>query len=80
VGRPCNPTSAVRVSAPFGLNRSSPEEHMPYKSSTFENVGPPPAWNRSSGPRLPSLELRANEARYFKNKYGHVFAVSPAPS
>src|SRR3989442_12017112 len=22
--------------------------------------------------------LRANEARYFKNKYGHVFAVEPA--
>src|ERR1700727_2182610 len=22
--------------------------------------------------------LRANEARYFKNKYGHVFSVSPA--
>ena len=22
--------------------------------------------------------LRANEARYFKNKYGHVFTVEPA--
>lgn len=22
--------------------------------------------------------LRANEARYFRNKYGHVFAVEPA--
>lgn len=32
-----------------------------------------------SSPVAPALAgLRANEARYFKNKYGHVFAVEPA--
>src|SRR5437868_1691307 len=32
-----------------------------------------------SSPVAPALAgLRANEARYFKNKYDHVFAVSPA--
>jgi hypothetical protein len=32
-----------------------------------------------SSPVGPALAgLRANEARYFKNKYGHTFAVSPA--
>ena len=32
-----------------------------------------------SSPVAPALAgLRANEARYFKNKYGHDFTVSPA--
>jgi hypothetical protein len=32
-----------------------------------------------SSPVAPALAgLRANEARYFKNKYGHVFTVDPA--
>ena len=32
-----------------------------------------------SSPVAPALAgLRANEARYFKNKYGHVFTVEPA--
>jgi hypothetical protein len=32
-----------------------------------------------SSPVAPALAgLRANEARYFRNKYGHVFTVSPA--
>jgi hypothetical protein len=32
-----------------------------------------------SSPAAPALAgLRANEARYFKNKYGHVFTVEPA--
>src|ERR1700755_3220920 len=32
-----------------------------------------------SSPVAPALAgLRANEARYFRNKFGHVFAVEPA--
>ncbi len=34
----------------------------------------------ASSPVAPALAgLRANEARYFKNKYAHVFEVEPAP-
>jgi hypothetical protein len=42
----------------------------------FENVS---AVGLESSPVAPALAgLRANEARYFRNKYDHVFAVSPA--
>src|SRR5271170_8529008 len=42
----------------------------------FENVS---AAGLESSPVAPALAgLRANEARYFKNKYDHVFAVEPA--
>jgi hypothetical protein len=42
----------------------------------FETVSPE---GLESSPVAPALAgLRANEARYFKNKYGHVFAVEPA--
>ena len=37
----------------------------------------PSAWSRRQW-RPRSLGLRANEARYFKNKYDHVFTVEPA--
>jgi hypothetical protein len=42
----------------------------------FENVS---AAGLESSPVAPALAgLRANEARYFKNKYDHVFTVEPA--
>ena len=42
----------------------------------FENVE---AAGLESSPVAPALAgLRANEARYFKNKYDHVFTVEPA--
>ncbi|HEY6492616.1 MAG TPA: phage tail protein [Trebonia sp.] len=48
---------------------------MPY-TVDFENVS---TIGLESSPVAGALAgLRANEARYFKNKYGHVFAVSPA--
>jgi len=41
----------------------------------FENVS---TVGLESSPVAPALAgLRANEARYYKNKYGHVFTVSP---
>jgi hypothetical protein len=50
---------------------------MPYTVdfNTVSTVG------LESSPVAPALAgLRANEARYFKNKYGHVFTVEPASS
>ena len=48
---------------------------MPYIVD-FENVS---TAGLESSPVAQALAgLRANEARYFKNKYDHVFAVSPA--
>jgi hypothetical protein len=48
---------------------------MPYVVD-FENVSPV---GLESSPVASALAgLRANEARYYKNKYGHVFTVSPA--
>ena len=42
----------------------------------FENVS---TAGLESSPVAPALAgLRANEARYFKNKYDHVFTVEPA--
>ncbi|MGO4690925.1 phage tail protein [Glaciibacter sp. 2TAF33] len=42
----------------------------------FENVS---SAGLESSPVAPALAgLRANEARYFRNKYDHVFTVSPA--
>src|SRR6476660_10560130 len=42
----------------------------------FENVS---TIGLESSPVASALAgLRANEARYFKNKYGHVFTVDPA--
>jgi hypothetical protein len=42
----------------------------------FETVSPE---GLETSPVAPALAgLRANEARYFKTKYGHVFAVEPA--
>ncbi|RNE63804.1 phage tail protein [Cryobacterium tepidiphilum] len=42
----------------------------------FENVS---SVGLESSPVAPALAgLRANEARYFRNKYDHVFTVSPA--
>src|SRR3984957_17460540 len=48
---------------------------MPYTVdfSTVSTVG-----LESSPVAAPLAGLRANEARYFKNKYDHVFAVEPA--
>jgi hypothetical protein len=51
------------------------EGHMPYVVD-FENVS---TVGLDSSPVAEALAgLRANEARYFKNKYDHVFTVSPA--
>jgi hypothetical protein len=50
---------------------------MPYTVdfTTVSTVG------LESSPVAPALAgLRANEARYFRNKYGHVFTVEPASS
>src|SRR6266496_2979543 len=48
---------------------------MPY-TVDFNNVS---TIGLESSPVAAALAgLRANEARYFKNKYGHVFAVEPA--
>lgn len=48
---------------------------MPY-AVDFENVS---TIGLESSPVVEALAgLRANEARYFKNKYDHVFTVSPA--
>jgi hypothetical protein len=48
---------------------------MPYVVD-FENVS---TVGLDSSPVAKALAgLRANEARYYKNKYGHVFTVSPA--
>ena len=48
---------------------------MPYVVD-FENVS---TIGLESSPVAETLAgLRANEARYYKNKYGHVFAVEPA--
>jgi hypothetical protein len=48
---------------------------MPY-TVDFENVS---ITGLESSPVAEALAgLRANEARYYKNKYGHVFTVSPA--
>src|SRR5690348_10110731 len=42
----------------------------------FQNVS---VAGLESSPVAPALAgLRANEARYYKNKFGHVFTVSPA--
>jgi len=50
---------------------------MPY-AVDFETVS---TVGLESSPAAAALAgLRANEARYFKNKYGHVFAVEPASS
>ncbi len=48
---------------------------MPY-TVDFENVST--VGLESSPVAEPLAGLRANEARYFKNKYDHVFIVSPA--
>ncbi|QNE47269.1 phage tail protein [Glaciihabitans sp. INWT7] len=46
------------------------------QSVDFENVS---TSGLESSPVAPALAgLRANEARYFKNKYDHVFSVAPA--
>ena len=48
---------------------------MPY-TVDFENVS---TVGLESSPVAETLaRLRANEARYYRNKYGHVFSVSPA--
>ena len=48
---------------------------MPY-AVDFDHVS---TVGLESSPVAPALAgLRANEARYFKNKYGHVFTVKPA--
>ena len=48
---------------------------MPY-TVDFENVS---TVGLESSPVAESLAgLRANEARYYRNKYGHVFTVNPA--
>lgn len=48
---------------------------MPY-TLDFENVS---TVGLESSPVAETLAgLRANEARYYRNKYGHVFSVSPA--
>ncbi len=50
---------------------------MPYAVdfSTVSTVG------LESSPVAAALAgLRANEARYFKNKYDHVFTVDPSPT
>ena len=48
---------------------------MPYVVD-FENVS---ATGLESSPVAEALAgLRANEARYYKNKYDHVFTVTPA--
>src|SRR3954464_15019575 len=48
---------------------------MPY-AVDFETVS---TTGLESSPVAPALAgLRANEARYFKNKYDHVFTVEPA--
>ncbi|MDR6507220.1 phage tail protein [Arthrobacter oryzae] len=48
---------------------------MPY-TVDFENVS---TVGLESSPVADALAgLRANEARYYRNKYGHVFTVSPA--
>ena len=36
------------------------------------------AWSRHHRSWTPFAGLRANEARYFKNKYDHTFTVEPA--
>lgn len=51
------------------------EGHVPYRVD-FENVSPT---GLESSPVAAALAgLRANEARYFMNKYGHAFTVTPA--
>jgi hypothetical protein len=53
----------------------SGEEAMPY-TVDFKNVS---TVGLESSPVADALAgLRANEARYFKNKYDHVFTVEPA--
>ena len=48
---------------------------MPY-AVDFDTVS---AVGLESSPAAAALAgLRANEARYFKNKYGHVFTIEPA--
>ena len=48
---------------------------MPY-TVDFENVS---TVGLESSPVAETLAgLRANEARYYRNKYGHIFSVSPA--
>src|SRR3984957_1524099 len=57
------------------LQRSSSGGLMPYVVD-FVNVS---TAGLESSPVAPALAgLRANEARYFKNKYDHVFTVEPA--
>jgi hypothetical protein len=64
--------SAVRYRC---LSRSSWGGRMPYIVD-FENVS---TTGLESSPVAEALAgLRANEARYYKNKYDHVFTVSPA--
>jgi hypothetical protein len=56
----------------------SPDKLRPAMSHVvdFENVS---TVGLESSPVAPALAgLRANEARYFKNKYDHVFTVEPA--
>jgi hypothetical protein len=61
--------------ATVGYTVADQGERMPY-TVDFENVSP---IGLESSPVASALAgLRANEARYYKNKYDHLFTVSPA--
>jgi hypothetical protein len=68
----------IGIASPVGyrcLTRSSSGGRVPYIVD-FENVS---TVGLESSPVAKALAgLRANEARYYKNKYGHVYTVSPA--
>lgn len=72
-------TSATRLrkvgEVQFAENRNTAGGTVSYEVD-FVEVSPV---GLESSPVAPALAgLRANEARYFKNKYDHVFTVSPA--
>src|ERR1700689_2314183 len=71
-----SPGRPAGVARPLPLpHRSAAGGRMP-QVVDLENVS---TVGLDSSPVAEALAgLRANEARYFKNKYGHVFTVSPA--
>src|SRR5829696_415014 len=69
------PVSPRPVRVPFGRPKSEVDCGMAYEVD-FANVS---TVGLESSPVAAALAgLRANEARYFKNKYDHVFVVEPA--
>src|SRR3954466_3772272 len=67
---PRGPTDRYRPSA-YRLLEVRVSQVVDYENVSTEGLGSAPVAEALAG-------LRANEARYYRNKYGHVFTVDPA--